>query len=111
MNSQPAGNNVYVSYKDGHSLHKCLYRDFIQDVLDTVAGNHNLQTRGQSSLSSSFGWDPLVDLLAGGGEGHILLRAATHVELVDLSQELLGLRWMCGGWIIRHTVQPAMPGE
>lgn len=80
-------------------------------MLDTVAGYHNLQMCSQSSLSSGFGWNPLVDLLAGGGEGHVLLGAATHVELVDLSQELLGLWWMCGGGVVCHTVQPAMPEE
>lgn len=52
-----------------------------------------------------------MDLLAGGGVGHILLGAATHVELVDLSQELLWLWWMCGGGVVCHTVQPAMPEE
>lgn len=52
-----------------------------------------------------------MDLLAGGGVGHVLLRAATHIELVDLSQELLGLWWMCGGGVVCHTVQPAMPEE
>lgn len=65
----------------------------------------------QSSLSSSFGWNPLVDLLAGGGVGHVLLGGAAHVELVDLSQELLGLWWMCSGGVLCHTVQPAMPEE
>lgn len=52
-----------------------------------------------------------MDLLAGGGVGHVLLGAATHVELVDLSQELLGLWGMCGGGVVCHTVQPAMPEE
>ncbi len=88
-----------------------MYRGFIQDKLDTVAEYHNIQICRQSSLSSGFGWDPLMDLLAGGGEGHVLLGAAAHVELVDLSQELLGLRWMCGGGVICHTVEPAMPEE
>lgn len=50
-----------------------------------------------------------MDLLAGGGIGHVLLGGATHVELVDLSQELLGLWWVCGGGVVCHTVQPAMP--
>lgn len=65
----------------------------------------------KSSLSSGFGGNPLVDLLAGGGVWHVLLRGAAHIELVDLSQELLGLRRMCGGGVFGHTVQPAMPEE
>lgn len=65
----------------------------------------------QSSLSSSFGWNPLVDLLAGGGVWHILLRGAAHVDLVELSQELLGFWRMCGRGVIGHTVQPAMPEQ
>ena len=63
------------------------------------------------SLGCSFGGNPLVDLLAGGGVRHVLRCAAAHVELVDVSQELLGLRWVCGGGVLCHTVQPAMPKE
>lgn len=77
--------------------------------MGALAGLHNLQTGGQSSRSSSFRWDPLMDLLAGGGVRHVLLGAAAHVDLVDISQELLGLRWVCGGGVVCHTVQPAMP--
>lgn len=65
----------------------------------------------QSSLSSGCGWNPLVDLLAGGGVRHILLRGAAHVDLVDLSQELLGFWRMCGGGVICYAVQPAMPEQ
>lgn len=50
-----------------------------------------------------------MDLLAGGGARHVLLLAAAHVDLVDISQELLGLWWVCGGGVVRHTVQPAVP--
>lgn len=64
-----------------------------------------------SSLSSGFGGDPLMDLLAGGRIGHVLLWGAAHVELVNLSQELLGLRRMCGRGVVGHAVQPAMPEE
>lgn len=63
------------------------------------------------SLIPGFGWHPLVDLLAGGAVWDVLLRAAAHVELVDLGQELLGLWRVCGGGVVCHTVQPAMPGE
>lgn len=77
--------------------------------MDTAAGNHNIQICSQSSLSFGFGWNPLVDLLAGGGARHVLLPAAAHVDLVDISQELLGLWWVCGGGVVRHTVQPAVP--
>lgn len=52
-----------------------------------------------------------MDLLAGGGVGDVLLRGAANVELVDLSQELLGLRRVCGGGVVCHAVQPAMPEE
>lgn len=52
-----------------------------------------------------------MDLLAGGGEWHVLLRGAAHVDLVDLSQELLGVWRMCGRGVISHTVQPAMPEQ
>lgn len=52
-----------------------------------------------------------MDLLGGGGEGHVLLRAAAHVELVDLSQELLGLWRVSGGGVVCHRVQPAVPEE
>lgn len=82
---------------------------FIQDKLDTESGYYNLQTYQQSSLSSSTGWNPLVNLLAGGGVWNILLRGATHVDLVHLRQELLGLWRMCGRGVVRHRVQPAMP--
>lgn len=50
-----------------------------------------------------------MDLLAGGGIGHVLLRGAAHVELVNLSQELLGLWRMCGRGVVGNAVQPAMP--
>lgn len=92
-----------------------MYRDFIQDKLiqrqETIIYRVENEIFSQRSLRSSFRRNPLVDLLGGGGEGHVLLRAAAHVELVNLSQELLGLRWVCGGGVVRHTVQPAMPGE
>lgn len=52
-----------------------------------------------------------MDLLAGGGVWHILLCAATHVDLVHVSQKLLGLWWMGGRGVICHTVQPAMPEQ
>lgn len=52
-----------------------------------------------------------MDLLAGGGVGHVLLGGATHIELVDFSQELLGLWWVCGRGVICHAVQPAMPED
>lgn len=52
-----------------------------------------------------------MDLLACGGVGHILLRRGTNVDLVDLSQELLGLRRVCGGGVVCHAVQPAVPEE
>ena len=63
----------------------------------------------QSSLGSGFRGNPLVDLLAGGWVGHVLLWAATHIKLMDLSQELFGLWRVCGGRIVCNTVQPAMP--
>lgn len=50
-----------------------------------------------------------MDLLAGGGARHVLLPAAAHVDLVDISQELLGLWWVCGRGVVSHTVQPAVP--
>lgn len=65
--------------------------------------------KGQSSLGSGFGGDPLLDLLAGGGVGDVLLRGGAHVELVDLGEELLGFERMCGGRVVRYTVKPAMP--
>lgn len=52
-----------------------------------------------------------MNLLAGGGVGHVLLGGAAHVELVDFSQELLGLWWVCSRGVVCHTVQPAMPEE
>lgn len=52
-----------------------------------------------------------MDLLAGGGVRHILLRRAAHVDLVDLSQELLGFWRMRGGGVICYRVQPAMPEQ
>lgn len=52
-----------------------------------------------------------MDLLAGGGVGHVRLGRTAHVELVDLRQELLGCRGVCGGGVVCHTVQPAMPEE
>jgi len=51
-----------------------------------------------------------VDLLFGGGEGHVLLGGAAHVDLVPVGQELPWLRRVGGGRVVRHTVQPAMPG-
>lgn len=50
-----------------------------------------------------------MDLLASGGVRHVLLWGATHVELVDLSQEFLGLWRVSGGGVIGHAVQPAVP--
>lgn len=50
-----------------------------------------------------------MDLLAGGGVGHVLVGGAAHVELVNLSQELLGLRRVCGGRVVCHAVEPAVP--
>ena len=64
-----------------------------------------------SSLGPSLGRNPLLDLLAGSGVGHILLSWAAHIELVNLSQELLGHGGVRGGGIISHTVQPAMPRQ
>lgn len=52
-----------------------------------------------------------MDLLACGGEGHVLLRCGTHVDLVDVGQELLRLRGVCGGGVVCHAVQPAVPDE
>lgn len=52
-----------------------------------------------------------MDLLAGGGVRHILLCGAANVDLMDLSQELLGFWWMCGGGVISDGVQPAMPEQ
>lgn len=52
-----------------------------------------------------------MDLLACGGVRHVLLRCGTHVDLVDLGQELLGLWRVCGGGVVRHAVQPAVPEE
>lgn len=52
-----------------------------------------------------------MNLLACGGVGHVLLRCGTNVDLVDLGQELLGLRWVCGGGVVRHAVEPAVPEE
>ena len=51
-----------------------------------------------------------MDLLGGGGEGHVLLGRGAHVELVRLCQELPGHGRVCGGGVVRHTVQPAVPG-
>ena len=50
-----------------------------------------------------------MDLLAGGGVGHVRLGRTTHIELVDLRQELLRCRGVCGGRVVCHTVEPAMP--
>lgn len=73
---------------------------------------HNLQRNcGQTSLSCSFRWNPLLDLLAGGWIGNILLTCPGHVDLMNLSIELLGLQRVCGGWVVCHTVQPAVPEE
>lgn len=52
-----------------------------------------------------------MNLLAGGGVWNILLRAATHVDLVHLRQELLGLWRMCGRGVVCHRMQPAMPEQ
>jgi len=52
-----------------------------------------------------------VDLLLGGGEGNVALRVGAHVELMDLRQELPGHRRVCGGGVLRHAVQPAVPEE
>lgn len=103
----PAEKTVQVSHMDRHH-NVCIQILF---KMDTVAGNHILQTCSWSSLRSGFGWNPLVDLLAGGGVGHILLWGAAHVELVDLGQELLGLGRVCGWRVICHAVQPAMPED
>lgn len=69
----------------------------------------NRKRNGRSSLGSGFWGNPLVDLLAGGGVGDVLLRGGGQVELVDLVDELLGWERMCGGRFVRHTMKPAMP--
>lgn len=50
-----------------------------------------------------------MDFLRSGGIRDVTLRGSTHVDLVDFCQKLLGLWRMCGGRVISHAVQPAVP--
>lgn len=61
------------------------------------------------SLTPNLWGHPLVDLLPGRGVGHILVCRPAHIELVHLSEKLLGNRGVSGRWVIRHAMKPAMP--